>query len=222
MHRVFEANMKYLNLVALLLLAGVVSSNYLGQHHSHGGTKPPVSDKVVRNDRAPGPGRVELPLKSFALTDSWLVDQNGKRVRFYSDLIKGKVVVISFFFTQCNDVCPMMGRSLAKLKTRLGSRLGRDVFLVSISKDPKNDTPAAMKKWAKEYGVDAGWTLVSGDQAVLAQLLWDFVGERIGPSMHESTLVIGNDKTGVWTSTDGLAFSDDVIKAIDDLLTAPP
>lgn len=213
--------------VLLLCLGVVVSPESAGQHHSHGEPKPPernqgqpnqtAPDKVVLNKRPPTAGRVELPLKSFEIPDSWLVDQNGKRVRFYSDLVKGKVVVLNFFFTKCNDVCPMQGRALTKLKSRLGERVGRDVFFVSVSKDPENDTVERLKKWGKAYDVSSGWTLVTGAEAVIKKLLWDFGGEQVGTGNHESVLLIGNDKTGVWTSSDGLLFPEDIVKVIDDV-----
>ena len=207
--------------IGLALLLGVVSATSVGQHHSHGERKPPplesTPDKVVLNNRPPTPGRVELPLKSFAIPDSWLVDQNGKRVKFYSDLVKGKVVVINFFFTKCNDVCPMQGRAIAKLKNRLGDRVGRDVFFVSVSKDPTNDTVERLSKWGKAYDVSAGWTLVTGDEAVIKKLLWDFGGEQLGQGNHESVLLIGNDQTGKWTSSDGLLFPEDIVKVIDEV-----
>jgi protein SCO1 len=200
---------------SLLLCLGIASAS--AQHHSHGARKPPARDKVVLNNRPPSPGRVELPLKSFEIPDGWLIDQNGKRVKFYSDLVKGKVVVINFFFTKCNDVCPMQGRSIAKLKTRLGNRVGRDVFLISISKDPANDTPERLRKWGKDYEMSSGWTLLTGDQEVINKLMWDFAGGEIGQGSHESIMLIGNDRTGVWTSTDGLLFPEDIIKVIDDV-----
>lgn len=204
-------------LMLMVLLQGVVPS-YRGQHRSHGPAKaPPPTDVTKLNEQPRRSGRVELPLKSFAIPDSSLLDQNGKKVKFYTDLVKGKVVVISFFFTKCNDVCPMLGRSIAKLKTRLGKRLGRDVFLISVSKDPVNDTPEQISKWVKEYGASSGWTLLTGEPSVIKQLLWDFGGEQLGQTNHESILIVGNDRTGVWTSTDGLLFPNDIVKVIDDV-----
>ena len=213
---------KNIIVVTVLLCVGVASPVSLGQHHSHGEPKPPqrkqpTPDKVVLNNRPPTSGRVELPLKSFEIPDVWLIDQNGKPVRFYSDLVKGKVVVINFFFTKCNDVCPMQGRSIAKLRNRLGDRVGRDVFFVSVSKDPKNDTVERLSKWGKDYEVSSGWTLVTGDEAVIQRILWDFGGEQIGQGNHESILLIGNDRTGRWTSSDGLLFPEDIVKVIDDV-----
>ena len=165
----------------------------------------------------PKPGRIELPLTSVEIPDTLLVDQNGKKVRFYSDLVKDKVVVVHFFFTKCIDVCPMQGRSLVKLRNRLAGRLGRDVFFISISKDPLNDTPEKLSKWGKLYGVSSGWTLLTGEQPVIKKLLWDFVGEEIGQATHESTILIGNDRTGTWTAIDGLLLPEDLVKVIDDI-----
>ena len=163
------------------------------------------------------PGRIEMPLMSMEIPDILLLDQNGKQVRLYSDLVKDKIVLVHFFFTKCSDVCPMQGRALMKLKSRLGQRLGRDVFVVSISRDPLNDTPEELSKWGKLFGVGPGWTLATGDLPVIKKLLWDLTGEDIGQIAHESQVLIGNDRTGVWTSTDGLLLTDEILKVIDEV-----
>ena len=162
-------------------------------------------------------GRIVLTLTSAEIPDLWLIDQNGKKVKFYSDLIKNKVVLVHGFFTQCTAICPMQGRALVKLKERLGDRLGRDVFIVSISKDPRVDTPEKLSQWGKEYGVGAGWTLLTGEEADIRKVLRDVVTEDLGTDMHESLFVIGNDRTGVWTTTYGLQRTDSIIKEIDDV-----
>lgn len=156
-------------------------------------------------------------MTSKEIPDLWLVDQNGKKVKFYSDLIKDKVVVVHGFFTECSAICPMQARALVKLKNRLGDRLGRDVFIVSVSKDPLVDTPEKMSQWGKEWGVSAGWTLLTGDKADVRKVLRDVVTEDIGTDMHEAFLVIGNDRTGVWTTAYGLQRTEDIVKMIDDL-----
>jgi len=163
------------------------------------------------------PGRIEMPLTSIEIPDILLTDQNGKQVRLYSDLVKDKIVLVHFFFTKCSDICPMQGRALMKLKSRLGARLGRDIFFISISKDPLTDTPEKLGNWGKLHGVGPGWTLVTGDMPVIKKLLWDFTGEEIGPVSHESQVFIGNDRTGVWTSTDGLLLTDEIVKVIDEV-----
>jgi len=162
-------------------------------------------------------GRIVLTLHSAEIPDLSLVDQNGKNVMFYSDLIKDKVVLVHGFFTSCNAFCPMQARALMKLKNRLGDRLGRDVFIVSISKDPAVDTPEKMRLWGKEYGVGVGWTLLTGPEADVRKVLRDVVTEDLGTDLHESLIVIGNDRSGVWTTTDGLQRTDRIVKMIDDV-----
>ena len=189
--------------LTLLLCLCVMMSVSFGQHHAQ---------------QKPGkPGRIEMPLMSVEIPNTVLVDQSGREVRLYSDLVKDKIVLVHFFFTKCSDVCPMQGRALMKLKSRLGDRLGRDVFFVSISKDPLNDTPEKLSKWGQLHGVGPGWTLVTGDAPVIKKLLWDLTGEEIGPVSHESQVLIGNDRTGVWTSTDGLLLTDEILKVIDEV-----
>ena len=164
-----------------------------------------------------GPGRIEHGLISSEIPDIWLVDHDGKKVRFYSDLVKNKVVVISFFFTSCDYVCPMQARSLIRLKERLEGRLGKDVFFISISRDPENDTPEKLGKWAKVHDVSAGWTLATGEQPVIKKLLRDIAFEGVGQATHESLILIGNDRTGVWIATDGLLLPHELVKFIDNI-----
>lgn len=142
-------------------------------------------------------------------------DQRGREVRFYSDLIKGRVVVISFFFTSCTLVCPIQGRALAKLQSRLAERLGKEVFFVSVSKDPQADTPARLERWGADFGVAPGWTLVTGAEGVMKKLVWDFTGEPLGPQLHTPFLLIGNDRTGVWVEAEGLAPAEEIVGLID-------
>src|ERR1051325_10225018 len=93
-------------------------------------------------------------------TDVELINQDGKKVRFYSDVLKGKTVVVNAFFTTCTSVCPPMNRNMEKIQEALGDRVGRDVFLVSITVDPENDTPARIKDYARKFHAGPGWTSV--------------------------------------------------------------
>src|SRR5213080_1947542 len=67
--------------------------------------------------------------------------QDNRAVRFYDDIVKDRLVIISFMFTSCTSQCPRSTANLAKVQDALGDRLGRDVFMASISVDPERDTP---------------------------------------------------------------------------------
>src|SRR5262249_33455984 len=70
-----------------------------------------------------------------------VIDQNGRTLTFYDDVIKGKIVVISFIYTSCQDLCPLTTAKMAQLEDKLDGAVGRDLFFISISVDPENDTP---------------------------------------------------------------------------------
>ena len=74
-----------------------------------------------------------------------LLTQDGKKVRFFTDVIKGKVVALNFIYTNCPDACALETARLREVQRILGDRVGRDVFLYSITIDPKHDTPKVLK-----------------------------------------------------------------------------
>src|SRR6185369_16056859 len=80
-----------------------------------------------------------------------LVTQDGRTVRLYDDLLRGKIVVVSFVFTRCTKQCGLITASLARVQRLLGDRMGKDVFFYSISIDPERDTPAVLKEYATAF-----------------------------------------------------------------------
>ena len=144
-------------------------------------------------------------------------DHEGRRVRFYSDLIKDKVVVLSFFYTSCTYTCTMQGKTFSRLQSLLGERLGKSVVLISVSTDPANDKSGELKAWAERYDVQPGWTLVTGEKSEMNKLLIPFTGSPAGAEMHLPVTFIGNDKTGRWTSADGVFAPEELLKVVDYL-----
>jgi protein SCO1 len=151
-------------------------------------------------------------------TDVVLVDQDGQERRLYTDLMKGKTVVIDTFFTSCAASCPAMAATFAYLQERLAPRLGRDLVLLSISVDPETDTPATLKRYAERFQARPGWIFLGGRREnVKAALgrLGQWVEERDG---HSNVLLVGNDRTGLWKKGFGLARRDDVLALVESVL----
>jgi cytochrome oxidase Cu insertion factor (SCO1/SenC/PrrC family) len=92
-----------------------------------------------------------------------LKTQDNKTVRFYEDLLKGKIVIINFMYTQCKTTCEAGTMNLLEVQKALGDDLGRKVFIYSISIDPEHDTPAVLKAYAETHGVKSGWTFLTGN-----------------------------------------------------------
>lgn len=150
-------------------------------------------------------------------TDVDLVDQNGRTLRFYSDLIKGKTIIANAFFTTCNGVCPPMNRNLEMVQNALGDRLGRDVFIVSISVDPLTDTPARLKEYAKRFHAKSGWTFVTGQKENVDRALHKLGSFVENKNEHTTIIIIGNEGTGLWKKAFGLAKADELIRLVQEV-----
>jgi protein SCO1 len=135
-----------------------------------------------------------------------LTTQDGRNVRFYDDLLKGKSVVINVIFTTCTDVCPLETANLVQITKLLGDRVGKDVHFYSISIDPKRDTPPVLKAYAEKFGAGGpGWLFLTGkpeDIKLITKKL-ALVRDRDNPTSREShhapTLVLGIEQSGLWT-----------------------
>ena len=109
-------------------------------------------------------------------TDSELYTQDGKRVRFYSDVLKGRTVVFNTIYTNCKDACPLILQQLLQVRAKLGDAFGRDVFFVTLTSDPERDSPQALKKYAQEQSADVpGWTYLTGKKGDI-----DLILRRLG------------------------------------------
>lgn len=151
-------------------------------------------------------------------TDVLLTNQNGEKMRFYSDLLQGKVVVINSFFATCAGSCLPLTRNLEKLQKALGPHMGEDVYFLSISVDPTVDTPASLKAYAKKLNAGPGWYFLTGDKANV-----DFALKKIGHFVdnktdHLNIFIIGNERTGLWKKAVGLARDDELMKVVESVL----
>src|SRR4051812_22219334 len=93
-----------------------------------------------------------------------LTTQDGVPVRFYDDVIKGKIVAINLIYTTCKYACPLETARLAQVARLLGDRMGRDVFFYSITIDPDVDTPAVLKEYAAKFEAGPGGLFLTGSQ----------------------------------------------------------
>jgi len=151
-------------------------------------------------------------------SDVELINQDGQKMRFYSDVLKDKVVIINAFFSTCTSVCPPMNRNLEKIQDALGDRLGKDVFLVSISVDPETDTPTRLKEYSRRFHARPGWLFLTGKKENVDWALYK-VGQYVeSKNDHTTVLIIGNEPKGLWKKAFGLAKSDELIGIVDDVI----
>jgi protein SCO1 len=164
----------------------------------------------------------EPPAAQKYFGDVLLVNQNGEKMRFYSDLLQGKTVIINSFFATCQGSCLPLSRNLQKVQEALGDRLGKDARIISISVDPAVDTPEALKAYANKLQAKPGWYFLTGDKASVEfalKKLGQFVDNK---ESHTNLFIIGNERTGLWKKAFGLAKSEDIVKVVDSVINDKP
>ena len=144
-----------------------------------------------------------------------VIDQNGRTLNFYDDVIKGKIVVISFIYTSCQDLCPLTTAKMAQIEDKLDGAVGRDLFFVSMSVDPENDTPERMKAFADAFDVGPGWLFLTGKVADVRAINYK-LGDRSDRNLsdHRNEIVLGNDAGGYWQRASVFGDLDSLVISI--------
>ena len=132
-------------------------------------------------------------------TDTKLKTQADRTVRFYSDGMKDKVVLINFVFTQCGDACPLITAKLVQAKKELGEAFGREVRFLSISIDPQHDRQQDLAKFARKFDAEhPEWLFLTGEPANVQAVV-----KRLGAwtediESHSTAIIIGSPRQGKW------------------------
>jgi len=159
------------------------------------------------HDAAPGATRT---LSAYAVPDVELVRDDGKTVRLAEELADGRPVVLSFVFTSCTTVCPMLSATLAQLQRKLGP--GRDrVHLVSISIDPEFDTPARLREYATKFGAGPEWRHYTGTLAASVAAQRAFGVYRGDKMKHTPATLVRAAPGSEWVRFDGFASADQLL-----------
>ena len=136
---------------ALVFFLGMLVGATLAQ--AHGATH-------AEQERLPTIG----PAPDFALTS-----QDGKEVTLQS--LRGKVVAVTFIYTFCPDICPLLTDKMARVQDALGADFGTKVAFVTITFDPERDTPAVLKDYAQAFHANpAGWSFLTGTPAAVLEV----------------------------------------------------
>jgi protein SCO1/2 len=144
----------------------------------------------------------------------------GKRVRFYDDLLKGKIVLVNFMYSVCRGVCPAVTTNLLKVHKLLGDRVGRDIFIYSVTLKPDEDTPSVLKRYAEARGVGPGWLLLTGDADDL-----ELVRHKLGAvdpdpavdadkSQHTGMIRYGNEPLERWAACPGASNPKWIVESV--------
>ncbi|HET6979349.1 MAG TPA: SCO family protein [Pyrinomonadaceae bacterium] len=153
--------------------------------------------------------------KTLRIPDVEVLDQDGNVRHFYTELIKGKTVVINFIFTNCTTICPPLGATFARVQKELGNK---DVQFISVSVDPLTDTPERLKAWGAKFKAGTGWTFVTGNKPEIDRLLLALGASAARREDHTPSVIIGNDTLDVWTRTYGLSKTTQMVALIENVM----
>jgi protein SCO1 len=153
---------------------------------------------------------------SMNIPDEQVLDQNGKELKFYSDLVKNKTVAINFIFTTCTAICPSLAATFRRVQQDAAAR-GVEVQLISVSVDPTTDTPERLRDFATKFKAGPNWTFVTGDKARIDSVLQALGAAVSNKNDHTPMMLIGNEASDYWTRAYGLTSP---VKIVDLLANA--
>lgn len=187
-----------MGLLALVLLPGVCASQ--------------TQTWVVKTPRE------RLAERSFP--NVTLTTHDGRKVKFYDDLLKDKIVIINFMYIRCQGTCPGTTANLVKVQKLLGDRVGKDIFMYSITLKPEEDSARDLAAYANAYKVGPGWKFLTGDPKDI-ELLRQKLGfidrdpvRDANKSNHIGMLRWGNEPQTLWAGCPALLPPAKIVKEI--------
>ncbi|HEY7585316.1 MAG TPA: SCO family protein [Candidatus Deferrimicrobiaceae bacterium] len=198
--------------VFFLLLLFLGSGAYAASHENH---------ESHRHEAAKAPEqKIEEEPARVDLADIELVDQDGRKVKFASDVVRGRVVVIDLIYTTCPLVCPILSAILSRLQEQLGDRLGREVHLVSITVDPNTDIPPRLKEYAAKFEARPGWTFLTGERQNVTQVLKGLGGYTADLTNHPAMILVGDGGKDGWTRLYGFPSPERILEKVNEISAA--
>ena len=149
-----------------------------------------------------------------------LETHTGRKVRFYDDLLRDKLVVINMMYAGCTNTCPPTTHNLLRVQQMLGDRVGRDIFMYSITLKPEQDSARELAAYAKSHAVQPGWLFLTGAPEAIEQLRFALgfydpdaqVDRQEG--RHVGMVRIGNDALRRWGMAPSLADPRQIVSMI--------
>lgn len=167
-------------------------------------------------------GAALKPPRTDYFTNVVVETHRGEKMRFYDQVLRGKRVVINMMYTACAGICPGNTANLKRVHELLAGHLGKDVFMYSLTLRPEFDRPDALAAYMKQYGIDSGWTFLTGVPAEM-----DVIRRRLGfydidpkvdanLAQHTGMVRIGNEALDRWCMVPALSSPKQICRAILD------
>jgi protein SCO1 len=179
-----------------------------------------VQKEPTATAEVPGPKARKRQFGANYFPNVELRTHDGRTVRFYDDLLKNKIVVLNLFYAKCTGSCPPVMGNLSRVQEILKDRIGKDIFMYSITIKPEEDTPEVLAEYADNLGVGPGWSLLTGDPADI-----ELLRRRLGyvdpdpkrdadKSNHVGMVRYGNEALERWGASPGAAKPEWLARSI--------
>ena len=197
------------------LNVGAAESDHEHHDHSAGDDDPHAHHKAMMN-------KPVEPAEStrVELLDLPLVDQNGNEVKFVSDVIGDRIVVMDFVYTSCTTVCPVISAVFSQVQGKLGDQLGDEVVLVSVTVDPIRDTPQRLKAYSANHKAKPGWIWLTGDKRTVDKVLDGLGAYSTNFEDHPAMVLVGDGSSGEWSRFFGFPKPDRLVEQVNSLQAA--
>jgi protein SCO1/2 len=183
-----------------------------------------TADAAVKAASAAGPlsvsERARERIQRQHLPNVPLLTHEGRPVKFYDDLVKGKIVTLNFFYTRCDEICPGVTANLAQVQKLLSADVGTRLQMYSISLKPEEDDVAAIRKYRETFHAQAGWTFLTGKPADIEEIRRGIGFKYPEPAIdkdktqHIGNIRYGNEPLMLWAACPGLANASYLAESI--------
>ena len=193
-----------INLVAVAILSAGAAAADEDPHAKH--------RAMMKQKSEPAAESVRIDLR-----DQWLVDQNGRDLKFVGDVIGDNIVVMDFVYTTCTTICPVLSALFTQVQSQLGDAVGDEVTLVSMSVDPVRDTPQRLKAYSAKHRAGEGWLWLTGEKGDVEDVLTGLGAYTPSFEDHPSMVLIGDGRTGEWKRLFGFPKPDRIVQIVNEL-----
>ena len=199
----------------LRIVLAAVAAGFVGWAMLHSARTGPVVRSAAADDAPEWRGRFpNVPLRTH----------DGRTVRFYDDLVRGKIVTINFMYVECEGTCPGTTSTLVEVQKQLGDRVGRDLSMLSITLQPEADTPERLADYARRYGARPGMVFLTGRPGDIDRLrrALGFSDERNLEAdgdrrQHLGILRIGNEPLDWWAAAPSLSGAAQIVALLKSM-----
>jgi protein SCO1 len=196
-----------LRLAAVAPLAGSIAATGVGAASPRSDKNNPSS----AGNNSPEAARIRIQEKNFPNVP--LISHEGKKVNFYDDLVKGKVVTVNFFYAKCDEICPLVSANLAKVQKILGDQVGRDIFMYSITLKPEEDNLDAIRAYRDSWHAGPGWSFFTGQSSDIEKIrkgigfTYPEAAIDKDKTQHIGNVRYGNEPLMLWAACPGVAHA---------------